>query len=41
MLPTNTPGSQQTVIFDRLNFQCWYRDGATNNFTDAVSITFL
>ena len=22
------------------NFQCWYRDGATSNFTDAVSITF-
>ncbi len=23
------------------NFQCWYRDvGNTNNFTDAVSVTF-
>ena len=23
-------------------FQCWYRDvGNTNNFTDAVSVTFL
>ena len=22
------------------NFQCWYRDGATNNFTDAIAILF-
>ena len=22
------------------NFQAWYRDGASNNFTDAVSVTF-
>lgn len=25
---------------DTWYFQCWYRDGATNNFTDAIGITF-
>ena len=22
-------------------FQCWHRDGNSNNFTDAVAVTFL
>ncbi|MCP3918960.1 MAG: hypothetical protein GY711_25730 [bacterium] len=39
-LPTNTPGSQQTLPGETLNFQCWYRDASTSNFTDGVSITF-
>ena len=40
-LPTNTPGSHVTQPGETLNFQCWYRDvGDSNNFTDAVSVTF-
>ena len=39
-LPTNAPGSQVTQPGETLNFQCWYRDGGGNNFTDGVSVTF-
>ena len=40
-LPTNAPGSQQTLPGERLNFQAWYRDiGGSNNFTDGLNITF-
>ncbi len=35
------PVGQQTMPGDMLFFQAWYRDvGNTNNFTDAVSVTF-
>ncbi len=40
---TNMPGSppQAVVPGDTWNLQCWYRGiGNTNNFTDAVSVTF-
>ncbi len=38
-LPVNPPGPVQPG--DTWNFQAWYRDvGNTNNFTDAVSVTF-
>ncbi len=38
-MPVNPPVAVQPG--DSWNFQCWYRDiGNTNNFTDAVSVTF-
>ena len=38
-MPVNPPVAVQPS--DTWNFQCWYRDvGNTNNFTDAVSVTF-
>ena len=38
-MPVNPP--QAVVPGETWNFQCWYRDiGNTNNFTDAVSVTF-
>ncbi len=40
-LPLNVP-PLSTSPGDTLNFQAWYRDlGASSNFTDAVSVTFL
>ena len=40
-LPLNVP-PLTTSPGDTLNFQAWYRDlGPSNNFTNAVSITFL
>ena len=38
-LPTNTPGTQACVPGETLYFQCWFQDGATSNFTDAVFLT--
>ncbi len=38
-VPVNPP--QAVLPGDTWNFQAWYRDiGNTNNFTDAVSVTF-
>ncbi|MCP3918439.1 MAG: PKD domain-containing protein [bacterium] len=34
------PGSVMIQPGDNWNFQCWYRDTASSNFTDAVSIDF-
>lgn len=38
-LPMGPP--QAVLPGETWNFQGWYRDGSTSNFTDAVSITFL
>ncbi|MCP3919656.1 MAG: hypothetical protein GY711_29335 [bacterium] len=38
-LPLSPPAPVQPG--DTWNFQCWYRDLASSNFTDAVSVTFL
>ena len=35
------PGSLPGTPIDPRNFQCWYRDLITNNFTDGISIQFL
>ncbi|MCP3918657.1 MAG: hypothetical protein GY711_24185 [bacterium] len=35
-LPVNPPQASESW-----NFQCWYRDGATNNFTDGVTVTLI
>ena len=40
-LPTNDPGSQQTLPGETLHFQAWFRDCAsTTNLTDGLKITF-
>lgn len=33
-------GSMNVLPGETWNFQAWYRDGTTNNFTDAVTISF-
>ena len=33
-------GGGPVLAGETWNYQAWYRDGNTNNFTDAVSITF-
>ncbi|MCP3916739.1 MAG: hypothetical protein GY711_14380 [bacterium] len=38
-LPTSPPVAVQAG--ETWNFQCWYRDQGSSNFTDAVSVTFL
>lgn len=37
---TNVPRFGAIMAGDTLNFQCWYQDGSTSNFTDAVELTF-
>ncbi|MCP3915416.1 MAG: hypothetical protein GY711_07665 [bacterium] len=37
-IPVNPPS--MVIVGDTWNFQCWFRDGATSNFTDAVSVLF-
>ncbi|MCP3916804.1 MAG: hypothetical protein GY711_14705 [bacterium] len=37
-LPVNPV--QAVMPGDTWNFQCWFRDGTTNNFTDGVGVTF-
>ncbi|MCP3918839.1 MAG: hypothetical protein GY711_25100 [bacterium] len=36
----NGPFTRALLPGETWNFQCWFRDSATNNFTDAVSILF-
>jgi hypothetical protein len=40
---TAIPGNPVQVVFagQTWNFQCWFRDGVSSNFTDAVSLAFL
>ncbi|MCP3919393.1 MAG: calcium-binding protein [bacterium] len=40
---TALPLTPPTTVLpgDTWNFQCWFRDGATSNFTDAISIMFV
>ncbi len=39
---TSIPTSPPVAVApgDTWNFQCWFRDGVSSNFTDALSITF-
>ncbi|MDA1265660.1 MAG: alpha/beta hydrolase-fold protein [Planctomycetota bacterium] len=37
-LPTNPP--QNVLTGQSWNFQAWYRDGTTSNFTDAITVLF-
>ncbi|MCP3918428.1 MAG: hypothetical protein GY711_23025 [bacterium] len=39
-IPRPSTGPHSVVPGETWNFQGWYRDAPTNNFTDAISITF-
>jgi hypothetical protein len=38
-IPVNPPRAVQPG--ETWSFQCWYRDGGTNNFTNGLAVTFL
>jgi hypothetical protein len=39
---TGMPVNPTTAVLpgETWNFQCWYRDGGTSNFSDALEVTF-
>ncbi|MCP3918169.1 MAG: hypothetical protein GY711_21680 [bacterium] len=38
---SSLPGALAVQPGERWHFQCWYRDGSSSNFTDAVLVGFL